>query len=395
MNILFVCHRFPFPPNEGGKIRAFNIIRHLSQNHSVVVATLAESDNELFHGSDLRGYCDEVIAEVLPPSVRWRQACQALFSSTPSSVAYFRSSSLLKRIQDMSRQSEFDATIVHCAFAAQYVTSLQAGYRYIDFCDLDSGKWFDYSQHKRQPLSLAYGLEAQKLRKYEIAIARHFHSATVSTNGELDEFQTLGVSIPCKVIPNGVDFNYFQQTPVSRQNPSTIIFLGRMDYFPNVDAVLFFAKHILPLIRHRYPQVTLRIIGSNPTREVRHLALTPGISVTGYVPDVRDHLHDAVVSVAPLRIARGTQNKILESMSMGIPVVATSAAAKGVVAIPGKHLLVADGIKAFASKVIEILQDKQLQRQFSINGRQHVETQYAWPVIMNSFDQILTQSDEL
>src|SRR5579872_4150703 len=351
MRILFLCHRFPYPPNRGGKIRPFNMIRHLSREHSIVVGTVAHSAEELNAGEKLKDFCEEVVAEVLPSSVRWTQALEALPTRTPSSVAYFRSSRLQQRLLDVWQRKHFDAIWVHCAFAAQYVPPLGGGFRVLDYGDIDSFKWAEYAERRTGPLAWGYGIEAAKLRRFEIEIARHFQQITVTTAGELEGFNTLNIDKPCAVIVNGVDTDYFQAPASPKADSHVIAFLGRMDYFPNVDAVLYFAREILPEIRRVVPEVEFRIIGSNPTRRVRRL-VRPGVTVTGYVKDVRPSLQDVAVSVVPVRIGRGTQNKMLESMAMGIPTVASSTAAKGVQALPGKHFLMAQTAKEFAQHVV-------------------------------------------
>lgn len=392
MRILFVCHRLPFPPNRGGKIRPFNMIRHLAQKHSVIVGSLAHSEQELQAGLGLKAYCEDLIAEVLPSSARWLQAWKALFTDIPSSTAYFWSPKLYRRIQAVLRKTNFDIIFVHCAFMAQYVNGLQNGYRILDFGDLDSSKWRAYSRYRALPLSWGYRFEARKLRRYEQNMARRFNHCTLTTRGELDEFSTLDVATPSTLIPNGVDCVYFCQRPQHIHDPSVVVFLGRMDYFPNVDGISHFAKTIFPIVRQNVPNTELRIIGSSPIRKVRALTRIPGVSVTGQVPDVRPYLADAAVSVAPLRIAQGTQNKILEAMAMGIPVVATSEAAKGIQALPERHLLVADGPEAFAGQVIRVLRDAALRQHLSEAGRRQVETAHDWSRSMAILYDILEQS---
>lgn len=392
MNILFICHRLPFPPNRGGKIRPFNMIRHLSQKHSVVVASLAESEEELQEGAGLREHCSQVIAEVVPRTVRWKQAVASLPTSTPSSVAYFWSAKLSQRIQEKVATTQFDVVFVHCAFVAQYALDLPARVRILDFGDLDSAKWLAYSCHQRFPLSHGYKFEAQKLRRYEKKIAGAFHSCTVTAQGEWDEFQTLGVEIPCTTIPNGVDTHYFAMRPKVPQRSFSIVFLGRMNYFPNVDGISHFTKAIFPLIRQQMPQTSLRIIGSKPTRKILSLANLSGVTVTGSVPDVRPYLNDAVVAVAPLRIARGTQNKVLECMAMGVPVVVTPEVAKGVQAIPGQHLLVAPDSLSFAGRVVEVIKNAKLRRDLSLAGRLQVETAHSWTRSMEVLDSVLERT---
>src|SRR5205823_1049145 len=182
----------------------------------------------------------------------------------------------------------------------------------------------------------------------------------------------LNVDRAHSVIPNGVDGSYFHPNGGPDQAKRVVVFLGRMDYYPNIDGVLHFTEHVLPIIRAAVPDVEFRIIGSNPTPAIERLRQIPGVTVSGYVPDVRLLLNDAVVSIAPLRIARGTQNKILESMAMGLPVVATPQAAKGIQATPGEHILVAADVDRFASQVVEVLTNPQLRRQFSTAGREQV-----------------------
>jgi sugar transferase (PEP-CTERM/EpsH1 system associated) len=390
MKILFACHRFPFPPNRGGKIRPFNMIRHLSQKHEIVVATVAHTQQEFDEGAGLKEYCSCICAEVVPENLRWLQAVRALPSSTPSSVAYFSSAALRQKVKEAALKNSFDTIIVHCAFAAQYVLGIPAKFRMMDFGDLDSGKWLDYSEWRSFPLSWGYYLEGQKLRRYEQTLASSFDYCTLTTQGELEEFKKLNVDRPHSVIPNGVDRNYFRPNGgPSKANP-VIVFLGRMDYYPNIDAVLYFTESVFPTIRAAVPSVEFRIIGSNPSPPVQRLREVPGVVVTGQVADVRPYLSDAVVAVAPLRMARGTQNKILESIAMGLPVVATSVAAKGIQVIPNEQLLVGDDPELFAEQVIRVLQDPSLRTTLSDAGYQKVKEAHAWPVSMRTLDNILT-----
>jgi glycosyltransferase involved in cell wall biosynthesis len=165
-----------------------------------------------------------------------------------------------------------------------------------------------------------------------------------------------------------------------------------MDYFPNVDGAIYFARNIFPIVRRSVPNAELRIVGSNPTNAVRRLATIPGITVTGHVVDVRPYLANATLAVAPLRLARGTQNKILESMAMGIPVVATAEAAKGITATPGKDLLVAHDGDTFASQVINLMQNEELRRNLSHAGRQKISRTHTWSYSMSILEEILKGS---
>lgn len=389
MKLLYICHRLPFPPNRGGKIRPFQMIQHLSRTHEVTVASLAHTEQELRDGEGLKAHCAEVIAEILPSPERWMNAAGALFSQIPSSVAYFRSSHLARRIRQTWDRKKFDGVMVHCAFVAQYALKLQASFRIMDYGDLDSAKWLDYSRYRSFPLSFAYGLEARKLRRYERQVAREFDHCTFTTRGELEEFQTMEGDKPCTVIPNGVDIDYFQRPTLASDGSKIIVFLGRMDYFPNVEGICRFARMIFPHIRERVPEAQLRIIGSNPIKSVEKLSEIPGISVTGFVPDVRPFLADAAVAVAPLRIARGTQNKVLECMAMGIPVVTTPEAARGIQASPADHFIVAQNGETFGRAVTQLLSDPALRTRLSRAGRKQVEQAHRWPASMRILDGLL------
>jgi polysaccharide biosynthesis protein PslH len=391
VRILFLCHRLPYPPNRGGKIRPFNMIRHLSRNHSVVVASLAESQAELDAGEPLRSHCAEVLVELLPPATRWRQAVAALPTSTPSSVAYFSSSRLRTRIAEAARRAPFDAVIVHCAFVAHHVDGIPAGLRVMDYGDLDSAKWAAYATHRSLPLSLGYALESRKLRAHERRLAARFDQCTVTTQGERDEFLALQVDRPCTVIPNGVDAGHFSRgTEASAAAGATsLVFLGRFDYFPNIDGARYFAEEIFSEVRRRVPGCTLQIVGANPARVVQQLGERPGVQVCANVPDVRPYLQGAAVSVAPLRIARGTQNKILESMAMGVPVVSTRQAARGIQAVPGEHLLVAEGPRDFAESVTRLLQEPGLRATLTLAAREQIARTHHWPASMSILDDVL------
>lgn len=392
MRVLFLCHRLPYPADHGAKIRAFNFIRHLGQSHSVTVASLALTKEERKAGTPLKNYCDELLVEVLPSCTRWMRASAALGTSIPSSVAYFWSAGLYKRIEQRLLKEDVDMIFVYCAVMAQYVLRWKRGVRILDYVDIDSAKWADYSRFKSFPVSLGYALEARKLRNYERAIADKFHHCSVTTEGEREELENLGLARECSVIPNGVDIDYFCPNGIDADKSVAIVFLGRMDYFPNIDGVCYFVEKILPIVRAKIPGVEFRIIGSSPTRRVRQLSKVPGVFVTGYVPDVRSYIGNAVVSVAPLRIARGTQNKILESMAAGLPVVATSIAARGIQAIVGEHLLVADEADIFARKVIAIFEQPKLRRSLSSEGRKQVVEVHGWRRSMNLLEEIIDRS---
>ena len=389
MRILFVCHRLPFPPNRGGKIRPFQMIRHLAERHSVTVATLAHSQEEVEQGSKLREFCEQLLVEIVPNPIRWGRALLGLATAKPSSGQYFWSPALQSRIAATAQAEAFDRVWVHCAFMARYAIDVPCDFKVLDYGDIDSSKWADYSQHRSFPLSAGYGLEAKKLRRWEKQMGRRFTRCTVTTSNELVEFESLGVPKPCTVIPNGVDIEYFNPRHRTAASKPVMVFVGRMDYFPNIDGMLQFVSHSWPRIREAVPNAELRIVGSNPAASILGLRELPGVQVTGHVPDVRPYVGDAAVGIAPLRIARGTQNKVLEMMAMGVPVVASAEASRGIRARAGEHLMVAENSDMFITQVIELLRDRERGERLGAAGRAQAVNGHSWPASMAIVDEVL------
>jgi sugar transferase (PEP-CTERM/EpsH1 system associated) len=360
----------------------------------VVVASLAHSREELEQGKDLSHHCSEVIAEVLPSTSRWMRAAGSLPTTVPSSARYFWSGSLHRRIRELETRMRLDAVMVHCAFVAPYVAGIRARFRLLDFGDLDSRKWSDYAKYRSFPWSAGYALEAFKLGRMERGLAGRFDRCTVTAPGELESYKEMGTTTPCSVIPNGVDGAYFQLSGNHSPHSAVIVFLGRMDYFPNIAGILDFVENVFPLVRRQIPEATLRIVGSNPDPKISALDKIDGISVTGFVPDVRPMVQDAAVAIAPLSIARGTQNKVLECMAMGIPVVASPQAARGVQALPGIDLLVGETPEQFAAHVASLIRDPGLRSSISESARKRVATAHCWDASMRLLDEILVEGCE-
>jgi sugar transferase (PEP-CTERM/EpsH1 system associated) len=390
MKVLFVCHRLPFPPRRGGKIRPFNVIRHLSRRHEVTVASLARTADELEAGAGLRDHCANVIAETISAPAALTRMLARLPTTTPSSMGYFYSPALARRIRAELERTRFDLVFVHCAFVADYVAHVTTAPKLLDFGDMDSQKWLAYSKNRAFPMSLGYYIDGTKLRRAETRLAMQFDVCTCTTRAELDVLESYGTGVPADWFANGVDTEYFKpaQTPY---RPDSVCFVGRMDYYPNQEGVIDFCRDVLPLIRARRPGVTLQIVGAEPPPKIRELGRLPGVTVTGSVPDVRPYALSSAVSIAPLKIARGTQNKILESMGMGVPTVSSIAAAGGVDAEPGHHLLTADTPREFADAVLYVLENPAERRRLSEAARTRVLSHHSWDQSMAKLDRILEE----
>jgi sugar transferase (PEP-CTERM/EpsH1 system associated) len=389
MNVLFVCHRFPYPPKRGGKIRPFQMIRHLSeQGHRVVVASLARSADEAEEGQGLTPYCAEFDMVQVNETVQNMRTVGCVVTTSPSSMGYFYSPELARRIGARLEAQRFDLIIVHCSSVARYVEHAKGVPRILDFGDMDSQKWLAYSHHKPFPVSTGYWLEGTKLEREERRLSRVFEICTVTTKAELETLNGFDSGTPTGWFPNGVDAEYF--TPTGEPyDPDTISFIGRMDYYPNEACMTDFCQQTLPLLRQRRPGIRLLIVGADPSPAVMRLGDIPGVTVTGSVPDVRPYVRQSALTVSTLSIARGVQNKILESMALGVPVVTSPTAAGGVDANDGEHFLVASSPQGVADAILRIARDPVERDRLSRAGRERMLSHHSWKGSMERLDRIV------
>ncbi len=389
MKILYLCHRFPFPPKRGGKIRPFNMIRHLSAaGHRVTVCSLVRSPEEADEGQGLSAHCEQFeLARVSGPVQALRMVAR-LPMLTPSSMGFFYSPVLARRVRQLLAASRWDLIFVHCSSVAQYVEHVTDVPKILDFGDMDSQKWLEYAEHKPFPLSLGYRLEGRKMLSAEKRLARRFDLCTATTRAEWETLESYATGAATDWFPNGVDAGFFSPTDAP-YDADTISFIGRMDYYPNQECMARFCATVWPLLRARRPAMKLLIVGADPSPEMRKLGELPGVTVTGSVPDVRPHIRGSALMVAPLDIARGTQNKILEAMAMGVPVVTSRVAAGGVDAEAGAHFLVADGVQQCCDAILRIVENPLERQRLAGAGRQRMLSHHAWPRSMHRLDAII------
>jgi|SRR5579862_1207430 len=392
MNILYVCHRFPYPPDRGGKIRPFNIIKHFTeQGHQVTVASLVRSDDEARQGEGIRQHCAQYLMAQVGARAALARMVAYLPSRTPSSMGYFYSPQLQQRINAVLQASRFDLIFGHSSSVAQYVEDVRDIPKVLDFGDMDSQKWLMYAQVRAFPLSAGYRIEGVKLQRAEGVLARKFDYCTCSTLAEAETFDSFNTGVRCGWFPNGVDADYFRPVEAS-YDPDTLSFIGRMDYYPNEHAIVDFCDRTLPLLRARRPTIKLLIVGANPSRRIRRLGASHGVTVTGSVPDVRPYVQRSAANVAPLVIARGTQNKILESMAMGVPVIASQRASGGVDAVPGEHFLVASTPDGYADAILRVLENPAERDRLARAGRGRMLSHHTWRGAMQRLSAQLTES---
>jgi hypothetical protein len=387
MRILFLAHRFPYPPTFGSKVRAFNMIRHLAQSHEVTVMAPVRSATEADEARGMSAHCAAYRAF---PVASWAQLAKValtLPTSMSASEAYFHSGAMKAAIARHVAAGAVDMIVVHCSSVGRLVEDVPLP-KLIDFCDVDSRKWLDYTAFKPFPLTVGYRWEGWRMTAAERRLARKFDAVTVATAGELATMRDLGMAARGDWFPNGVDTEFF--TPGGEPyEPETITFVGRMDYFPNERCMVDFCRDVWPRLRARRPGARLQIVGAAPTPPVQALARIDGVTVTGAVPDVRPFVRRSALTIAPLSIARGTQNKVLESMAMGVPVVCSTLAAAGVEAEPGLHLRVAHAPDEWVTEIETLIAHPLRRAALAEAGLSRVYSHHTWPRAMQRLDAIV------
>ena len=326
-NILYLVHRLPYPPNKGDKLRSYHLLKHLAAHHKVWLGTFVDDAEDWAHVPALQAQCEELFAADLNPLLARLASLRGLATGEALSLPYYRHRAMRDWIAKLAREQRFDAIVVFSSTMAQYAEQLRAFAgpvpMLIDFVDVDSAKWTDYAKAHRWPMSWIYRREGRELLAYERRVAEQARCSFFVTEGEKALFQQLSATgAPVEALSNGVDSGYFSPLPQQASpfdaDELPLVFTGAMDYWPNVDAVQWFAAEVLPQLRQRWPTLRFTIVGRAPTPAVLALA-GDAVRVTGTVPDGRPYLQHAAAVVAPLRLARGVQNKILEAMAGGRP----------------------------------------------------------------------------
>lgn len=386
MRILFLSQRVPYPPNRGDKITTWRLIDRMRRSHEVTCVAFAHDQADLMAAREL----DAMGIPTLPIRYRdrwkWLTSTPLLLSKRPLTLGVYGSRQLQATVDRLMPQ--MDLAYAYSSSMGAFLEKHAGKPRIMHLGELDSDKWRQYGERAGFPMSFVYRREARTLLEFERRIAHAFTENVLCTPLEQKIFQQQIPGASSTVLQNGVDLAYYKPTGSAPWH-GHIVFTGVMNYFPNVDACTFFVKEVFPLVRREFPGAKFTIVGSQPTPEIRQLGKTLGVSVTGYVADTRKILRTAAVSVAPLRMARGIQNKVLEALAMGIPVVATSSASQGVAGLPGRDYLVADDAKGFAAAVCRLLRDPDEAQEQGMRGRRFVEDSYDWEVVFEPLDRML------
>ena len=384
--LLFLAHRVPFPPDRGDKIRGFNILRHFAGKHHVHLVAFADEFADREPAPEFR----QMLASctIIPRTkANAMAALQALATGRPVSLTAFADPAMQAAIAKVRATAAIDR--VHC-YSGQMAQYLPRNVPVImDFADVDSMKFEQLASNARYPISWLLRREARLLGSFERAVAARVSASLFVTDAEARLFREGGATGKILAVENGIDAGFFDPAadfaPVDTPGP-LIVFTGQMDYRPNVDAAAWFVGNVLPDLRARYPKLRLAIVGRSPTAAVRALS-GDGVIVTGAVPDVRGWLAAASVCVAPLQIARGVQNKVLEAMAMARPVVASAAAAEGI--DHAGTIRVAADAKAQVAMIGALLADPGGAARLGIAAREQVVSRYGWPARLAALDALM------
>ena len=394
--ILFLAHRTPFPPDRGDKIRSWNILKAIAKLAPTHVLGVADPADDPAMGRDEIGAIAASV-HIEPASFTRSQAvAKALFTGQPASVCAFASRKLEDRVRKLLDERPISAIYAFSGQMAQFVPVKRDGQRFVmDFVDMDSAKFSAFARESRGLSRIANRVEGRRLFAFEKNVANRADVSLFVSEDEASLFRAasgLGAD-RIDVLENGVDLEWFTpdriQTPVDAGGGPLIVFTGQMDYRPNIEAVGIFARETLPLVRAFHPSAIFAIVGRAPSAEVKALSVLPGVIVTGEVPDTRDWLAAADVVVAPLRLARGVQNKVLEAMAMAKPVVASVEAGQGIDAKPNEAFIVARDSQAEARGILDILANPARAMLMGKAARVRMEARYGWDARMAGLPKIL------
>jgi sugar transferase (PEP-CTERM/EpsH1 system associated) len=389
-NVLYLVHRVPYPPDKGDRIRSYHLLRYLSRRAAIHLACLADEPVTAETTAALESLCERVAVVPLGNWSRWLRAPGALLSGRTISEGVFHSPALVEVLRCWARETCFHVSLASASSMIPYLRrdELREVPAVVDLMDVDSQKWFEYAGAERGLRARLYETEGCRLRELEQALPSWARAVTLVSDAEADLFRQFCLWDGVHAVTNGVDLDYFRPAdqPVAEDG---CVFVGALDYRPNVDAACWFAREVWPAIRRRRPETRLRLVGRQPAPVIARLARLPGVEVVGQVPDVRPYLAGAAVAVVPLRIARGIQNKVLEAMAMAKPVVASPQGLTGLSNKQDLPALTASERLEWVEQVGRLLDSPALRRQLGVAGRAYVEAYHDWDRCLEPFGPIL------
>jgi sugar transferase (PEP-CTERM/EpsH1 system associated) len=378
-NLLFLAHRIPYPPNKGDKIRSFHFLKYLSRHFNVFLGAFIDDVSDVVYEENVKELCSGIKLININPKVRTFMSAKGLLAGKPLSLPYYDVSSMHDWVSETVNKHQISKAFVFSSVMSQFVMHYQDMSVVADFVDIDSDKWRQYAEKKRWPMSWVYKRESNRLFDHEKKVTLWADKVLFVSQKEANLYKTL-VSENSSVVDfvnNGVDIEYFQPRDEFinpyQADKKVVLFTGAMDYWANADAVIWLVNNVLPKLREIDDHIVFYIVGSNPSTTVEALQEHKDVVVTGRVEDMRPYLQFADVVAAPLHIARGIQNKVLEAMAMGKPVIATTYAMEGIDAVT-KGVAVIDDADGFARELIQAMKIES----FVLENREFVEQHFSW-----------------
>lgn len=396
-SLLFLVHRIPYPPNKGDKIRSFHFLKALAEKYDIYLGTFIDDPDDRQYIDALKPFCKKSFCVDLHPKLGKIKSLSGFLNGEALSLPYYRNQPLQAWVDKTIAENPIERALIFSSPMAQYLQKHPAVKLIADFVDVDSDKWQQYAGSKPWPANWVYRREAQKLLGYETRIASQSKVTLFVSEQEAKLFKQLAPTTADKItyVNNGVDTDFFDPaldyaSPFT-SNEEAIVFTGAMDYWANIDAVIWFSEQVMPLVKQQQPNARFYIVGSKPAKSVLQLAEADDeVIVTGRVDDVRNYVAHAGVVVAPLRIARGIQNKVLEAMAMAKAVVVTSAAMEGIQANRAIQVPVADSPTEFAEQVIAYLQQPTVT---IAENRRYVQAEFSWQQNGQRLCQLIANDD--
>jgi sugar transferase (PEP-CTERM/EpsH1 system associated) len=394
--LLFLSHRLPYPPDKGDKIRSWNMLRYLAERYQVHLGCFVDDPADWDHVGRLEAVCGQCHFARLNPTTAKLRSLAGLFRGEALSLPYYHDAGLARWVRMLGEETPLDGVLVFSSAMAPYAKELPPDgiRRVIDFVDVDSRKWRQFAETQSRPLRWIYEREARRLLDHDSAVAGAFDASLFVSRSEAEIFRQLAPETAHKIhyIDNGVDTGYFSPDR-AYDNPYedatiNVVFTGTMDYWPNVQAVIWFADHVWPRVHSAVPAARFVIVGAKPVPAVSSLARRPGIAVTGRVADVRPYLAHGAVAVVPSRISPGVQNKILEAMAMAKPVIATAQALEGLDVEAGRELLVAADGEDFGAALVRLLTSGE-PADLGDKARARVLASYDWAANLGGLSDLL------
>lgn len=385
MKILFLANRIPYPPYRGDKLKIFNLAKRLAGKHELYLLTFTQSPEEVQYKTKLEEYFKEVRLVHLP---KWKSAVNCLagaWDDKPIQVLYFQSSEMRQQLAELMGRHKFDAVHVQHLRMSPYLSQNKTIPRILDLPDAFSLYWERRKLIKRGLATRIFeSIEQKRVLKYE-SVLNDYDLNLVCSQEDLEYLKQAHPEANLKLLPNGVDLTTFAAKDHDYEHNDIILFTGNMDYAPNVDAVVYFTEQVLPIIRKKFPKVQFVIAGQRPVAKVTELA-GEHVTVTGFIKDLAATYNTASVVVAPLRFGAGTQNKVLEAMAMGVPVVCSHIGFKGLGIESGEGAIMQREPEAFANSVIELLNSAKMRKSVGTKGIAVIRQKFDWDAIAGTLE---------